>query len=219
MTANSIPPEVLARCRQVATSTWGDVLDSHGVPGIIEGVQLRSGSGCVAGPAVTVKESVGPLGAFPLDALKVGPFLDELTPGAMLAIEMGGVCTSTFGGLAAQAAVQAGASGVVIDGGCRDIGEIRSAGLWISTRHVTPLSGKRRVKVEAINVPVTLGGIPVRPGDCLIGDETGVVCVKAEMLMEVLVEAEKLTALDGTFAQAMRDGSTFTQAVARLKHI
>src|SRR6185295_17047802 len=115
------------------------------------------------------------------------------------------------GGLAAQAAVQAGASGVVIDGGCRDLGEIKEAGLWISTRHVTPLSGKRRVKVEAINVPVTLGGIPVRPGDCLIGDETGVVCVQAEMLMDVLAEAEKLVALDGKFAQGMREGLSFTQ--------
>ena len=215
----SIPVEVLERCRLVATSTWGDVLDSRGIPGIIEGVQLRSGTGAVAGPAVTVKESVGPLGTYPLEALRVGAFLDALSPGAMLMIEMGGVPTSTFGGLAAQATVQQGAAGVVIDGGCRDLGEIRCSGLWISTRHVTPLSGKRRVKVEAINVPVTLGGIPVSPGDCIIGDETGVVCVKADILMEVLVEAEKLSALDGRFADALREGHTFSATVARLRHI
>jgi 3-hexulose-6-phosphate synthase / 6-phospho-3-hexuloisomerase len=214
-----IPVELLQRCQRVATSTWGDVLDGLGVPCVIDGLALHSGSGCVAGIALTVKESVGPLGSYPVSALDVGSFVDALAPGMMLMIEMGGVSVSTFGGLAAQAAVQRGAAGVVIDGGCRDIGEIRESGLWLTSRHVTALSGKRRVKVEAINVPVTLSGIDVHPGDCIIGDETGVICVKAALLPEALPLAEELTARDARFADALRDGGTFSATVARLRHM
>lgn len=60
---------------------------------------------------------------------------------------------STFGGLSTSAALAGGMAGIVIDGGCRDVEEIRSSGLFVASRHVTPRSGKLRVKV------VEVGGI------------------------------------------------------------
>jgi regulator of RNase E activity RraA len=43
-----------------------------------------------------------------------------------------------------------GAAAVVIDGGCRDIDEIRATNLWLASRFVTPISGKARMRVESI---------------------------------------------------------------------
>ena len=211
--------DLLERCRAVATSTWSDVLDGLGVPGVISGLVLRSGTGCVAGTALTVKETVGSLGSYPVDAFTVGSFLDAISPGAMLIVDMGGAAVSTFGGLAAQATVQGGAAGVVIDGGCRDVADIRASGIWLSSRHVTPTSGKGRVNVEGINVPITVCGIGVSPGDWIIGDETGIVCVKADLLIDALTIAEELTTRDIRFADALRGGDTFSATAARLRHM
>src|SRR5215467_15807454 len=65
-----------------------------------------------------------------------------------------------------------GAAAVVIDGGCRDIDEIRATKLWLASRFVTPLSGKTRLRVESIGDPAHLGGLLVRAGDLVVGDET-----------------------------------------------
>lgn len=211
--------ELLERCRSVASSTWSDVLDGLGVSGVISGLVLRSGTGCVAGTALTVKETVGSLGTYPVDAFTVGSFLDAVSPGVMLIVDMGGAAVSTFGGLAALSTVQRGAAGVVIDGGCRDVADIGASSVWLSSRHVTPTSGKGRVKVEGINVPITVCGIAVSPGDYIIGDETGVVCVKTDILIDALTIAEELTARDIRFADALRDGDTFSAAAARLRHM
>ena len=77
--------------------------------------------------------------------------------------DVGGADISTFGGLAALATQKRGAAAVVIDGGCRDVEEIRASGLWLASRSVTPITGKTRLKLEALGEPVTIGGIPVKP--------------------------------------------------------
>jgi regulator of RNase E activity RraA len=210
---------VLERCRAIATATWSDVLDTLGVPGVMQGLALRSGAGRVAGTAFTVKETVGALGSETVDAFAVGHFLDAIGPGEILVVEMGGASVSTFGGLAAQASVKRGAVGVVIDGGCRDVDDIRASGLWLSSRHVTPISGKGRVKVDAINVPIRAAGVLVNPGDYIVGDETGVVCIPAGRIEEALRLAEDLARRDEAFADALRAGEHFTDVVKRVKYV
>ena len=211
--------ELLERCRAIATSTWSDALDELGAAGVVHDLSLRSGTGRVAGIAVTVKETVAASGSYPIDAFRVGSFLDAISPGTILVVDMGGAPVSTFGGLAAQAAVDRGVSGVVIDGGCRDVADVQAAGLWLASRHVTPVSGKGRVKVDGINIPITVCSITVNPGDYIIGDETGVVCVSADLLIDALPIAEELAARDARFANALREGDTFGVVAARLRHL
>ena len=211
--------ELVERCRAIATSTWSDALDQLGVVGVIHGLSVRSGTGRVAGRAVTVKETVGAPGSYPIEAFDVGGFLDAISSTSILVVEMGGAAVSTFGGLAAQAAVARGVSGVVIDGGCRDVADVQASGLWLASRHITPVSGKGRVKVDGINVRISVCSITVNPGDYIIADETGVVCVNARVLADALPIAEELTALDSRFVNALRDGGTFSAVAARLRHL
>ena len=207
---------VTDRCRAISTSTWSDALDRLGLNGVISGLTLRSGAGSICGRAVTVKESIG---AYDATAFTPGDFLDAVEPGTVLIFDSGGAAVSTFGGLAALAAVKGGAAGVVIDGACRDLGEIRETGLWLASRHVTPKSGKGRIRIDTINVPIELGDVPVVPGDYLIGDETGIVCVTAERLEEALAIAEELTQRDAMFAKELRQGRSFRSTSAKLGHV
>jgi 3-hexulose-6-phosphate synthase/6-phospho-3-hexuloisomerase len=211
--------ELLERCRAVATSTWSDSLDHFGLDGVICGLSLRSGATRVAGTAVTVKESVGRLGAYDPGAFSIGCILDSVSSGSMLVVDMGGAAVSTFGGLAAQAAFLRGASGVIIDGGCRDIAAIQASELWLCSRHVTATSGKRRVRVDGINVPIAVCGVSVAPGDYVIGDETGVVRVRPEQLLETLSFAEELAARDDRFQDGLRQSISFSTMAAKLQHL
>lgn len=210
---------LLARCRAIATSTWSDALDALDIAGVLQGLSLRSGAGSIAGRAVTVRETPGTLGDYPPAAFTPGRFLEAATPDSVLVIDLGGAPVSSCGGLVAQAAVQRGVAGLVIDGGCRDLADVRATGFWVMSRHVTPTSGRRRVRIDAINGPVTVGGVRVEPGDYIVGDETGVVCIPSARLDEALAVAEELSAKDARFSDALRAGDSFTAAAAQLGHV
>jgi regulator of RNase E activity RraA len=102
-----------------------------------------------------------------------------------------------------------GVAGLVTDGGVRDITGIRNrapgfqvfaAGLVVS--HGLP------TYLEA-NTPVTVCGLPVRPGDLLHGDESGVVSVPLEIAEEVLEQAKAVLKKESEFIEFLNSG-TFT---------
>lgn len=214
-----LDPQVLERCRRIATATWSDALDTLGVAGVMDGLAMRSGSGRIAGAAVTVREEAAALGTYELTRFDVGGIIEATPAGAIPVVAMDGAEVSTFGGLSARAAVQRGIPGIVIDGGCRDIGEIRAAGMYVASRHVTPRSGKRRISVMAIGEPISCGGVSVNSGDCVIADETGVVVVPADRLGEALAVAEQLDGKDRTFENELSAGAKFGSVAARLGHL
>src|SRR5262252_8751099 len=106
----------------------------------------------------------------PIGTTRKGADTHRKCPDVLMA-DVGGADVSTFGGLAALATRTRGAAAVVIDGGCRDVEEIRASDLWLASRSVTPTTGKTRLKLEALDEPVTIGGTAVKPGDLVVGDD------------------------------------------------
>jgi regulator of RNase E activity RraA len=68
----------------------------------------------------------------------------------------------------------------VVDGGVRDLDEIREFQLQIFSRYVVPTSGKTRVKILSMNTVIKIDGIRVRPGDIMVGEGAGIACVPSE---------------------------------------
>lgn len=211
--------DLLLRCRAIGTSTWSDALDACGIDGVVSGLPQRSGAGRFAAFAVTARETAGGRGAFPRTAFGIGPIIAAVGPGQVLLIDLGGAEISTFGGLAAFATLQRGAAAVVIDGACRDLDEIRHHGLWLASRFVTPMTGKTRLRLDGINEPVMIGGIPARAGDLVVGDDTGIVIVPRDDLERVLEEAEKMVAIDLKMEKAIEGGASFQEAAAQANYI
>jgi len=210
---------LLERSRRIGTSTWSDALDQCGINGVVRGLTQRGGHGRFAGFAVTALEVSGPLGAYPRADFAVGRLIAALEPGRVLVVDAGGAEISTFGGLAALATAKRGAAAVIIDGACRDVDEIRAAGLWVASRHVTPQTGKTRIRVEAIGRKVTVGGVTVELGDLVIGDETGIVVVPRAALDQVLVNAEAALSKDLEIETALKSGRSFAEAAAAADYI
>src|SRR5215468_11122782 len=187
---------LLTEFRQIGTSTWSDILDEIGVRGVVGGLARRGGEGRFAGFAVTAKAQAGPLGSVKREAFAVGQMIDAVGPGQVLMIDVGGADVSTFGGLASLAAKIKGVAAVVIDGACRDAEEIRETGLWLASRHVTPTTGKKRVKIENIGQPISICGVSVVSGDLVVGDETGVVVIPRQHQEAALAMSRRMVSMD-----------------------
>jgi len=211
--------KILAQCASITVSSWSDALDELAIEGVLQGITQRSGTGRIAGFAVTARHLPGRLGEFDKSEFAVGQLVAATGPGRVLMVDMGGAPISTLGGLASLAVSQRGASGVVIDGGCRDIEEIRATKLWLASRWVVPTTGKRRLKLEALVETISVGGIKVSQGDLVVGDDTGTVVVPRAKLADVLEQAQRIVAIDERVEERIRAGESFGSAAAAAGYI
>jgi regulator of RNase E activity RraA len=211
---NSQDETMLARCASIGVSSWSDALDELGIDGVLRGIVQRSGEGRMCGFAATARQLPGSLGEFDKSDFAVGRLVDASGPGKVLMVDVGGALISTMGGLASFAVKQRSAAGVVIDGACRDLDEIRATGLWLASRWVAPTTGKRRLKLQSLGEPVSVGGISVSPDDLVIGDDTGIIVVPRARLAEAFDRVERIVAVDEEVERRIRAGESFASAAA-----
>ena len=215
----SVSDETIAALQKLNTTTLANALEECGIGGVITGLAPAStGMRCV-GRAVTVQEMTGPRGAFPAADFKVGEMIDAAGPGDVVVVSNGGAPISTWGGTASYAAHLKGIAGLIVDGGIRDREEICEIGFPAFARHMIPTTGKTRIRVEAIGVPLTCSGIRVDPGDVMVADGTGVVCIPAARAEEVADLATRYAADDAQAMQELRAGLTFREAMAKFAKI
>jgi len=214
-----VPDEVLRTFATLATPTVANALDDVGFEGVMVGLaQVVPGTRCV-GRAVTVREITGRRGDFTSDDFKVGDIIDAAGRGDILVIDNGGHCVSTFGGLATLAAKVKGIGGLVADGGVRDKEEMIEHQFPVFARHMTPLTGRTRLAIAGINVPVACGGVRVRPGDVILADGSGVACIPAEHAGQVAELAQRYSADDEQAAAELSKGLSFREAMAKFRRI
>jgi 4-hydroxy-4-methyl-2-oxoglutarate aldolase len=98
-------------------------------------------------------------------------------PGDILVVDAKGyVQAGPWGDVLTLAAQQRGLAGLVIDGAVRDSQEIIASGFPVFTRGIC-IRKTTKVQRGQVNVPVTVGGVQIHPGDILVGDADGLVRV------------------------------------------
>jgi RraA family protein len=126
--------------------------------------------GALAGPALTVKTRPG-------DNLMVHKALDLAEPGDVIVVDAGGDLTSAIiGELMAAHAIKRGVAGIVIDGAIRDSAAIGAGDFPVFAAGVTH-RGPYKDGPGEINVAIAIGGMVIEPGDLVLGDGDGVLCV------------------------------------------
>ena len=127
----------------------------------------------------------------------------EVAPEGSVLVTTGGADLASspeaalFGELSATTAQARGLRGAVVHGGCRDVPYIRRSGFPLFTCYATPKDVLGRYEVVDVGEPISVGGVTVRPGDFVVGDEDGVVLVPAGLVDEVLEAAEQCAKLEG----------------------
>jgi RraA family protein len=126
--------------------------------------------GVLAGPAFTVK-------ARPGDNLLLHKSLDLAAPGDIIVCDGGGDLTNALiGELMIAHAIKRGLGGVVINGAVRDSAAIRAGSFPVFAAGVTH-RGPYKDGPGEINVPLAIAGMVIAPGDLIIGDDDGLLCV------------------------------------------
>ena len=95
-----------------------------------------------------------------------------------------------------------------MDGACRDVDESRERGLPVYARAAVPVTARGRIIEESFNEPIKMAGVPVKPGDLVIADGSGVVFVPAERAGEVVAAAEEIAAREAEMARAVLAGAS-----------
>lgn len=153
----------------------------------------------LVGTAVTVKTRGG-------DNLAILRAYDLCRPGDVMVVDAeGDLSNALVGGIMTFAAASLGLAGMVVDGAIRDVAEIRERTFPVYARGVTH-RGPYKDGPGAINVPVTVGGMVVRPGDIVVGDQDGVLCFAPADAAAVIHGALKQHAAEEATMDAIRGG-------------
>ncbi|MEX2261980.1 MAG: RraA family protein [Bryobacteraceae bacterium] len=132
-----------------------------------------------ATPALAVKHSV--------------EMIESSKPGDVGVIVMeDGLDVAAIGGLMGTAAKSRGMAGMILDGGVRDLAELRALGLPVYARSVSPSTAVGRYASVSKQQPVNFAGVTIKPGDIIVAGEDGVVVVPQEKAAEVLKRAQEI---------------------------
>lgn len=204
--------DVLARLGRLATSGISDAMDRLGIAGQARGVVPLDPSFSVVGRAFT-----GLYQPVDVGGGTVGDYIDDVEPGQVVVLDNAGRTDVTvWGDILTLVASGRGVAGTVIDGVCRDSARSRELGYPVFSRGRFMRTGKDRVQMVGVNVPVTIGQVRVRAGDVVVGDGDGVVVVPREREEEVLAAALDIEARESEIRSQVRAGVPLVEARIRL---
>jgi 4-hydroxy-4-methyl-2-oxoglutarate aldolase len=214
------PSSIIEGFTGVATASVADAVDQ--IVGrrayMHHDIKPRINDRRMVGPAVTVLEEPTTETLPPTHALEA---IDASPPGSVIVISIGGEKdVAVWGGLMTAGAVANKLAGAVLDGGVRDLAEIkRDYDLPVFSRSVSPGTTLGRFRTVAANVPVTVGDILVNPGDIIVADLDGVVVVPQEHVEAVLARAQEIERKELEQARLIRESGSLREGLARYGRI
>jgi regulator of RNase E activity RraA len=179
--ASQIDEALLARFRKLPAAIISDAMARLSAGG----ASLRPlGCAAICGTALTVKTAPG-------DNLFPHKALDMARAGDVIIIDAGGDLTNAIvGERMIRLAEKIALAGIVINGAVRDLAELRQSGVPVFAAGVTHRGPYKNGPGE-INFPIAIDGMVVCPGDLIVGDEDGLICVPRDDAYEVCLEAER----------------------------
>ncbi len=146
-------------------------------------------SGGMAGVALTVK-------ARPGDNLMLHKAIDMAVPGDVIVVDAGGdLANALMGELMLAYAIKKGVVGFVLNGAIRDLDNFRETNLPTYAAGVTH-RGPYKDGPGEINVPIAIDGMVIHPGDIMIGDSDGVLCVPIDGAEDILKSTQAKSAAE-----------------------
>jgi len=153
----------------------------------------------IAGTAVTVV-------CWPGDNLMIHAAVEQCQPGDVLVVTTTSACTDgAFGELLATALQHRGVRGLVTTGGVRDVAELHAMGFPVFSAAVSA-QGTVKATAGAVNVPVSINGQRIAPGDGVVADDDGVVVVARAQVGQAASAARARAEKEIAARAAFRDG-------------
>ncbi len=188
--------ETLEVAGRLAPSTFGHMIDR----GFAHGISAVTDATTAVGTAFTVRIP-------DTDSVAVHYAVDRLEPGHVLVIDMGGdIERASVGAMVAFAARERGASGIIVDGMATDLADLREFGLPVFARGVSALTTSMRGISGDVNLPVSIGGATVTPGQLVIADADGILFLDDADLTRLADRALGAQAHEDVIKERLRAG-------------
>jgi 3-hexulose-6-phosphate synthase/6-phospho-3-hexuloisomerase len=183
-----------------------NVTDAQHKRGAMKGIlpRIRHG-GKMVGRALTVQTVNGDW-AKPVEAV------DRAKPGDIIVVDACGGDIAVWGELASESCKTKGVAGVVIDGAVRDLDGILEMDFMCFSRHISSNAGEPK-GYGGIGHEIVCGGVAVRTGDWIVGDESGVVVVPQENAVEVANRALDVFERENRLREEIRGGGTLSSVL------
>ncbi|TMB71617.1 MAG: RraA family protein [Deltaproteobacteria bacterium] len=191
-----------------------DALDRLGIHGQCLGIQPIAPGSKTAGRAFTLKYI--PCG---MNKGTVGDYIDDVPPGDVVVMDNAGrVDCTVWGDILTSVANKRRLAGTVIHGACRDVARSVDLGYPIFSRGKFMRTGKDRVQLEGVNVPISLGDVQVRQGDIVLGSDDGVLVVPKEYETDVLSMAQSISEAEERILSAAIQGERLDELRRTFKY-
>ena len=194
--ADPADPALLERLRTLQVALISDQLHrNRGTTGL----RAYHRPAPLAGTAVTVRTRGG-------DNLAVLRAFEFCRPGHVMVVDADGECSNALvGGILTFYAASIGLAGMVLDGAIRDTAEIAERTFPVYARGHTH-RGPYKDGPGAINIPVSVGGLTIRPGDIVVGDQDGLLAFAPEEAEALIEKAIAHRDKEEQTMAAMREG-------------
>ena len=140
--------------------------------------------------------------------------LDDFKPNGVVVWDTSDdVEASLWGGVMTATAMTKGIRGAVIAGGIRDTKQILEQKFPVFYKYRVSNGSLGRCMITHYQVPVRIGKVTVRPGDIIMGDIDGVICIPREIAYEVLLRAEGIERNEVDIFSWVRQGDTISEII------
>lgn len=158
-----------------------------------------------AGPAFTVR-------CYPGATFAIERALEEAEPGDVLVVDGGAVPdVILMGGLMSLRAKMRGIAGAVLDAAVRDVADIIALPFPVFSRYVCPRAGTF-AQIGEVKTTICCGRVPVRPGDWVVADSSGIVVVPIELLDATAAKAAEINKREQKIQAGLLAGKTIADA-------
>lgn len=213
MTGSALPAEIVAAFSYASTATISTQLFARGLRNVFLCGLRPMNDRRMVGVAFTLRyiparEDLDVLGVFKDPEHPQRKAIETVGPGEVLVMDCRGHAeAASLGGILATRLARRGAAGLVTDGGVRDSPEF--ADLPFATYAAGPCATTNLAKHHAVDtqVPIGCAEVPVYPGDVMVGDAEGVVCVPRELAAEVARDAARQEHLEEFVQQQVSGGA------------
>lgn len=193
-----VSPAQLQAVAEVCPSTLGHITDF----GFIKTLTAVLPGKRFAGNAVTVRIPH-------MDSCAVHKVFDLVAPGDVVCIDMSGdIDRACWGELVSWMARASHIAGAVIDGCVTDIQALRQIGIPLYARGISPLTTRILGIEGAINVPVSVAGVTINPGDLILADDDGVMVIEPGQISGLAERALKAQHAEIAIKQRIDNGES-----------
>ncbi len=216
--SNPVPEALRQQLSQVSIATLSTALFKRGFRNtVIQGVlPVNPGAPRMVGAATTLRyipsrEDIDHVGVFADPENAQRKVVERMPAGNVLVIDSrADAGAASAGSILINRLMVRGVRGIVTDGGFRDTPELKELDYPVYCARPSAPTNLTRHHAADIDLPIGCGGVPVYPGDVIVGDAEGVIVIPAHLAREIADEASQMTVFEDYVTERVRAGaSTF----------